>query len=176
MRSCFATHVISPFSLDRAVFRPWRPMSSRSLSGYARQSLCYYCCSADCWLLGLTLPIRRCQWACCTLRCVALHSRYTCCVALPPGGHVTLCMLLRVHLVARVVVICFCTGTVAFLLCSPLLAASDSCRVRGFAFGWSASHEVSLLPLCCEMSRAFRSSSFRRFPHRFAGFQLQCDR
>ena len=34
----------------------------------------------------------------------------------------------------------------------------------GFCLFWSASHEVSLLPLCCEMSRAFRSSSFRRFP------------
>ena len=104
MRSllCYSRHFSVPL-LDRAVFRPWRPMSSRILSGYARRSLCYYCCSADCWLLGLTLPIRRCQWACCTLRCVALHSRYTCYVALPPGGHVTLCMLLRVHRVTRVV-------------------------------------------------------------------------
>ena len=129
---CYSRHFSVPLS-DRAVFRPWRPMSPRILSGYARRSLCYYCCSADCWLLGLTLPIRRCQWACCTLRCVALHSRYTCYVALPPGGHVTLCMLLCVHRVTRVVVICFCTGTVAFLLCSPLLVASDSFCVRGFA-------------------------------------------
>ena len=162
--------------MDRAVFRSWGPKSSRSLFGHARQRLCYSCCSAGCWLRELTLLIYEHLWACCTHWCLALHSRYTCCVALPPGGLVTLCMLLCVHRVTRVVELYFCTGTVAFLLCSPLLAASDSCRVRGFAFGWSASHEVSLLPLCCEMSRAFRSSSFRRFPHRFAGFQLQCDR
>ena len=134
MRSllCYSRHFFL-FLLERAVFRSWGLVSSRFLSGYVGQSLCYYCCSADCWLLGLTLPIRKHLWACFTLRCLALHGGYTCYVALPPGGHVTLCMLLCVHRVTRVVVICFCTGTVAFLLCSPLLVASDSFCVRGFA-------------------------------------------